>query len=94
MIKLESVEKVKGTYDNEKIDWDRYNIEICSPFSTKEYSIVVDFLNEELTGDCIKYGGWYDLEKEECVELLEKVLETNCPLRNITTILNKEKMKL
>lgn len=61
MITLESVEQIKGIYDNEKIDWDRYTIEIRSSFSLKEYSIIVNFLKEEITGECISYGSWFDL---------------------------------
>ena len=95
MIKLISAEKIKGTYDNKKIDWDRYDFEISSPVATKEYSIVVDFLDKELTGDCIKYGGWYDLEKEECIEFLELLIAQKIEIkRDFTSILALEKKNI
>lgn len=87
MLKLESVEQIKGVYDNVNIDWDRYNFVGRSPLATQEYSIVVDFLNEEITGDCIKYGGWYDIEKEECVEILKSMLIDNQPKRDFSHII-------
>lgn len=89
MIKLESVEKVKGTYDNKKIDWDRYNIEITSPVASKEYTVNVDFINNTITGDCIKYGSRYILELEECIDLLKVIVENNKPLRDFSKIIEK-----
>lgn len=41
--------------------------------STKEYSIVADFKNEEIIGDCIAYGTWFDIELEECFNFIEIV---------------------
>lgn len=63
MIKVESTEQIKGIYDNTNIDWDRYNFEVSTSVTTKEYSVVVDFLNEEVTGDCIAYGLWGSVAK-------------------------------
>ncbi|MFV8314625.1 hypothetical protein ACNM7U_08745 [Aerococcus viridans] len=89
MFKLESVEKIKGTYDNKKVDWDRYNIEITSPVATKEYTVNVDFINKSITGDCIKYGSRYILESEECIDLLKVIVENNKPLRDFSMIIEK-----
>lgn len=82
MLKLESVEQIKGVYDNVEIDWDRYNFVGRSPVATKEYSVDVDFLNEEVKSDCIKYGSWYKLEKEECIEILKLMLIDHEPKRD------------
>jgi len=90
MINLESVEQIKGIYDNEKIDWDRYTIEICSSLSLKEYSIIVDFLKEEITGECISYGSWFDIKETDCLELLEIILKENKPERDFSHILKKD----
>lgn len=89
MIKLESSERIKGTFDNVETDWDRYNIEIWSPVSTKEYTVNIDFINRNITGDCIKYGSRYVLESEECIELLKVILENNKPLRDLSMIIEK-----
>lgn len=68
---LKSSEQIRGTYDNQKCDFDRYNFITQSPIATKEISVVVDFENGELTGDKIAHGSWFDIELVECIELLE-----------------------
>ena len=68
---LESTEQIKGIYDNQKCDFDRYNFITRSALATKEISVVVDFANDEITGDKIAYGPWYEIETSECIELLE-----------------------
>ena len=68
-----TVETVKGTYEGKEYDFDRYNVEQRSPMATHESSVVVDALTGEITGDCIRYGSWGDLELEECLELLKIV---------------------
>lgn len=93
MLKLESVEQIKGVYDNVEIDWDRYNFEGRSPVATKEYSVVVDFLTKEIRGDCIKYGSRYELEKEECLELLTLMLIDHEPRRDFMYIIQKLSLK-
>ncbi len=91
MTVLESTEQIRGTYDNQECDFDRYNFIIRSPLSTKEISVVVDFLKDEITGDTIAYGEWYDLETSECIELLETLNLLDIK-RDFTSIvkLNKE----
>lgn len=71
MIKLESSEQLKGTYENKKYDFDRYNFIKKRPISTHEISIVVDFKRNKITGDTVAYGSWYDLELEECIDYLK-----------------------
>ena len=89
MIKLESTEQIKGIYNNRNIDWDRYTIEVSTAMATKEFSVVVDFINEEITGDCIAYGLWFDIETEDCMELLKTIFETNKPKRDFKHIIEK-----
>ena len=48
MIKLTSTDQIIGVYDKQKLDFDRYDIEVSTTFSTKDYSLVVDFINEEV----------------------------------------------
>lgn len=89
MIKVESIEQIKGIYDNTTIDWDRYTIEVSTAMTTKEHSVVVDFLNEEVTGDCVAYGVWFDIEIEDCIELLEFISESNQSKRGFKHIIEK-----
>lgn len=86
MIELISSMQIKRNGDNEKLDFDRYDIEIKSQLSTKEYSIIVDFLDEDITGECVAYGMWYDIEQNECIELLQEVFKNNEPIRRINFI--------
>ncbi|MED1107728.1 hypothetical protein [Bacillus paramycoides] len=71
MIKLESSEQIKGTYDNKEYDFDRYNFIIKPGFTEKEISIDVDFEGNKITGDIIAYGEWGNLELEECINYLK-----------------------
>lgn len=89
MIKVESIEQIKGIYDNTNIDLDRYTIEVSTAMATKEYSVVVDFLNEEVTGDCIAYGLWFDIEIEDSIELLEFISGSNKSKRDFKHIIKK-----
>lgn len=93
MIKLVSSEQMKGTHNNEKMDFDRYNIEVKRQLSTKEYSVIVDFLNEEITGDCVAYGSWFDIEATEGIFLLEEILKENEPIRDYTGIIEQQIQK-
>lgn len=79
MIKVSSVEIIKDTQNN-KYDFDRYNLEIKTGLSTKEVSVQVSFIENEdeiITGDIIAFGSWYDLELDECIEYLKIVKEQN-----------------
>lgn len=86
MVKLKSVRQIQGIYNGNYTDFDQYTIEIHSSFSTKEVSIIVDFLNEEITGDCIAHGNWFDLEKEACLEILNLMLLNNQSKRDFSHI--------
>lgn len=87
MITLVTCEQIKGMHGNEPMDFDRYDIEIKSQLSTKEYSIVVDFLDDEITGECVAYGLWHDIEQNECIELLQEVFKNNEPIRKLPFML-------
>lgn len=87
---LESNEQIQGVYDNREYDFDRYNFVTRSPLATKEFSIVVNFLNGEITGDVIAYGSWYDIETVECIELLETLKPSEIK-RDFKSIIEKQK---
>lgn len=87
MMNLESVDQIKFASGDAKIDLDIYYLEKRSPLSTKEYTIRVDFLNEKISGDCIAHRSWFDLEKEECLEILELMLIDNQPKRDFSHII-------
>lgn len=79
MIKVSSVETIKDTQNN-KYDFDRYNLKIKTGLSTKEVSVQVSFIENEdeiITGDIIAFGSWYNLELDECIEYLKIVKEQN-----------------
>lgn len=79
MIKVSSVETIKDTQNN-KYDFDRYNLKIKTGLSTKEVSVQVSFIENEdeiITGDIIAFESWYDLELDECIEYLKIVKEQN-----------------
>ncbi|MEI3615401.1 hypothetical protein [Bacillus thuringiensis] len=86
MIKLESSEQLKGTYENKKYDFDRYNFVERTAFSTKEISVVVDFERNEITGDKIAYGSCHDLELKACIQLL-KMLQSNGVKRDFNKLI-------
>ena len=86
-MKLIKSEQIKVVEKGKEVDFDRYDIEVGSQISTKEYSIVVDFKNKEITGDCVAYGSWYDIEEKEAVELLKEVMKNNKPIRDFTGLL-------
>lgn len=91
MIKMRHVDEMKFTKDNEKYDYDYYLFDVPTLFSTKEYNIAVDFIEESITGDYVAHGGWHDLEMDECIEVMEMFLIDNKPNRDFTHILNKLK---
>lgn len=70
-----SYEEMKGVYEGEEYDFDRYNVEMRSPMATHEFSIVVSHSKKEISGDCIRYGSWGDLDKDEIEEIIQ-VLES------------------
>ena len=93
MIKIESKEKIKGIYQNENYDFDRYNILERTALSTKEISITVSYIEDDkdkITGDIIAYGSWYDLDIEECLNYLKLVKEQGEMLRDFSQFISKK----
>ncbi|MCE3415953.1 hypothetical protein ABUR93_15000, partial [Staphylococcus aureus] len=52
--------KMKGIDNNKPYDFDLYEIEARSPLATRELSLIVDFINKEVSGDIVAFGSWYD----------------------------------
>ncbi|SOC45086.1 hypothetical protein [Salinicoccus kekensis] len=90
MIEVISREKIQTVFEGEEIDYDIYIMEEKTPFSTKEVTIIVDFKKEELTGDCIAYGGFYDISIDECLSYIKEITH---PIRTFDYIKNKYSSK-
>lgn len=69
-ITFQGNEQIKGNYEGKDYDFDRYNFEIRTPMSHQDWSIVVNFLNDDIEGDAVRYGNWDDLVIEECLMCL------------------------
>lgn len=83
------------TFNNKKNDFDIYNIKEGSIDSSKEYSIIVDFEKEEITGACFYYGLLnHMIDTKQCIELLEEVSQYKTPKRDFSNILDKVKQQL
>lgn len=74
-MRIESItyELVNDTYEGSDYDIDRYFIIIRNPLSTHELTVYVDHLNKNISGDCIRYGSWVDIELDEILEMLKIV---------------------
>ncbi|MEK4153364.1 MULTISPECIES: hypothetical protein [Carnobacterium] len=70
-MKLVVVETIK----KDVCDFDRYDFEVKSPLSSKEYSVTIDFKNSEIRGDYVAYGEWNNLDIDECLEILDTLTE-------------------
>ncbi|MEK5105038.1 hypothetical protein MKX83_24155 [Cytobacillus sp. FSL M8-0252] len=90
-MKIKSIETeiIKCTVQGKQYDCDRYNIDIKTPLSTKEYSVSVDFHNKEIWGDTVQYGSLYTLENEEIKEILTLVEKEGKTLRPFKELLQK-----
>lgn len=80
-------------FDKEVVDFDRYVFESKSGLSTKDISVVVDFEDNEISGDMVAYGDWFDLTQEECIEYLS-TLEEHQILRDFSDIVNQYEEEL
>lgn len=65
----------EGKIDKVPFNMDNYLVEIKTAMSTKEFSVQVDFLNNEITGDTVQFGEWYELELEQCLVILSIIAE-------------------
>ncbi|SDL36587.1 hypothetical protein [Lacicoccus qingdaonensis] len=86
MKKIVASQNIQAFVDGQKVDLDRYDFEEQSALSTKDVSVVIDFENEEITGDCIAYGGWFELSVDKCLEYIQSIEK---PIRNFDDILEK-----
>lgn len=87
MEKLVKYEQIIDDNEIKNYDFDRYIFETRSQIATKETSVIVDFHNNEISGDRIGYGSWYDIKIEECIELLN-TLNRNDIKRDFSRIIN------
>lgn len=90
MIEYKSTETINEEINGEEVNFDRYDFVERTLLSTKEVSIVVDFKNEEITGDCVAYGDWYDLDFEECTVFIDHLNKHNLATRDFSSIYEKE----
>ena len=72
--------------NNKPQDFDLYEIEARSSLETRELSLVVDFINKEVSGDIVAFGSWYDLDKETVIEVLNQLKKENKILRTFNFI--------
>ncbi|MFP3723412.1 hypothetical protein SFC57_24145 [Niallia circulans] len=54
---------------------DNYYFEEKGSFSTKDVIITIDFMSQEVNGECVVYGDWLVLEHEECLRYLQQLGE-------------------
>lgn len=52
---------------------DVYDVEYCSGFSTKEFSVTIDLEKEIIYGTTVQHGGWYGLTEDEIWEVIDLV---------------------
>ena len=77
---------MKGINNNERYNFDLYELELKTLLVNQEISITVDFIKQEIEGNVVKFGGWYDLEKEEILSILNQIKLENKILRSFDFI--------
>lgn len=85
-LKLVDSGTIKGTYDGVEADYDYYQFDGKSSFSTKEISIQVSYLEGDpkpFTGDMIAYGEWGDLYEGDLLPLVDYLIKNNLEIRKI-----------
>lgn len=90
MIECVSSETVEVVYEGKQLDYDRYNLEIKNQISTKDVSVIIDFKKQEVSGDTVAHGDWYDLTTEEVLEYVKLI---DKPIRSFERILEKYENK-
>lgn len=55
---------------NEEAQVMLFRIDVAG-FGYKEYSLWVNLHTYMVTGDVVAHGDWYDIEQEECLEVLK-----------------------
>lgn len=86
MRKVVSSSKMQFEQEGKTFDYDIYELEYRTQISIRQITIVVDFKNEEIIGDIVAHGSWYDLTIEECLEYIEII---DKPIRNFDHIIEK-----
>ena len=76
--------KLVETYSHKQFDV--YRVDVKQLLTTKEITIMIDFEYGEIAGDCIAFGGWYDLSINECKGIL-KAIPIEKRLRNFGNLL-------
>lgn len=97
LMKFINAEPMIGEHNGSPYNFDRYNFESINVLgnyehegtnhhlvSSKEYSMVVDYLDGTVTGDKIAHGSWGDTVPEENLEMLLHIKKNNLELRDIT----------
>ncbi|MCA9766970.1 MAG: hypothetical protein KC455_11200 [Carnobacterium sp.] len=71
-------------------NFDKYMIKQGSIDSTNEYSIIVNFKTETISGACFR-NGFLDhmIDIKKCIELLEDIKKYYIPKRDFSSILEK-----
>lgn len=71
-------------------DFDKYIIKKGSLDTVNEYSIIVNFKNETISGACYRYGFLdHMIDKKEAIKMLEDIKKYSTPKRDFTFILEK-----
>ncbi|MDE8277657.1 zincin-like metallopeptidase domain-containing protein [Erysipelothrix rhusiopathiae] len=90
---LDSVEKIKSTNNENDYDFIKYNVRRGS----NEYNIKIDNLDNSVSGDVIKYGGWHDITATEKKEILDFLIKYELNIEPISIesklMVNKELLK-
>lgn len=55
--------------------YDHYLFIEKSQLSTRDVTVTVDFEKNEIIGDRVAHGSWYDLDEEQCVFYLNTLVE-------------------
>lgn len=71
-------------------DFDKYTIKKGSLDTANEYSIIVNFENETISGACYRYGILdHMLDIKEAIKMLEDINKYSTPKREFTFILER-----
>lgn len=73
---------------NEIKDFDKYTIKKGSLDTVNEYSIIVNFENETVSGACYRYGFLdHMIDIKEAIKMLEDIKKYSTPKRDFTSII-------
>ncbi|MEG0188692.1 MAG: hypothetical protein RR668_08530 [Algoriella sp.] len=73
-------------------DFDKYVIKKGSSDTINEYSIIVDYKNENISGACYRYGFLnHMVDTKEAIKMLEDINKYSTPIRDFTSLIDKMK---